>query len=140
MNFFLSSSRNSRTLFSPILLWINAFRKVLPMSPCDSVHNGTTAKFVLEGFFQDYIDHLCCPGLGYLSLDQAAQRLIPYAFESSTEGINNFSWQPVPVCPTTFIMKNFFLGTYLNLTSFTSKTLPLALSLQALVKSLSVSF
>lgn len=39
------------------------------------------------------------------------------ALKSSIEGINNFSWQLVPVCHNTFIMKNLFLGTYLNLTS-----------------------
>lgn len=54
MKFFQSSVRNSRTPFSPILVWVSAFRKVLPMSLCDLVHYGIIAQFVLEGSFKDY--------------------------------------------------------------------------------------
>ena len=49
-------------------------------------------------------------------------------------------WDNLFQCLTSLIVKNFFLISSLNLPSFTLKTLPLVLSLQALVKSPSPAF
>jgi len=56
-------------------------------------------------------------------------------FNTSREGADTASLGNLCQCFTTFIVKNFFLRSDLNLPSFSLKPLLLVLSLHALVKS-----
>ena len=76
---------------------------------------------------------------GHLPLDQVAQSPIQPGLEHfQGAGIHNFSRQLVPVPHNTHGKE--FLMSNLKLPSFSLKTLPLVLSLQALFKSPSSAF
>jgi len=62
------------------------------------------------------------------------------ALNTAREGAPTASLGNLCQCLTTLIVKNFFLMASTNLPSFSSKPLPLGLSLQTLVKSPSPAF
>ncbi|KAK4815434.1 hypothetical protein QYF61_002649, partial [Mycteria americana] len=76
-------------------------------------------------------------GLNLIRLLKALSNL---TLNTSRGGASTTSLDDLLQCFTTLIVKHFFLLSNLNLSSFSSKPLPLVLSLEALVKSLSPVF
>jgi len=94
----------------------------------------------LEGTFKDHLVQSPFHGQGHLPLDQVAQSPIQPALEHVREGAATASPGNLFQCFTTLTVQNFFLMSNLNLSSCSLKPLPLMLSLQALVKSLYLSY
>ena len=93
----------------------------------------------LEGTFEGHLVQPHSNKQGHLQLDQAAQGPVqPHLERFQGGGIYHLSGQPIPVFHHPQCKK--FIIASVNLPSFSSKPLPLVLSQQALLKSLSPSF
>jgi len=86
--------------------------------------------FGLEGTFKDHLVQASCHRQGHLSSDKVTQSPIqPELGHLQWWGTQNLPGQPVALFHTS-ILKNFFLTSNLNLSSFSLKPLSVVLSLQ----------
>ena len=109
-------------------------------NPCQLPHLGRQLQNLHNS--QRHLVQLPCLGQKHPSPDQVAKSPTQPDLErfQGDDGASTTSLGYLLQCLTTVIVKNVFLMSNLNLPSFSLKPLPLVLSLEALVKSLSPSF
>ena len=117
----------------------------LPGWPVQNIHtesqnHGIIEQFGLEGTFKGHPVQLPCNKQEQIQLDQVAWSPVQPELECSQGGASTTSLGSTFQCFTTLLVKNFFCISSLDLPSFSLKPLPLVLSQQALLKSLSPSF
>ena len=112
---------------------------MVPLSPLITIESQNALGW--KGPFKGHLVHPPCSKQGHLQIHQVAQSHVQLGRECfQWWGICHLSGQPVPVPHHPLCKKKFFFISNLNLPAFSLKLLPLVLSQQALLKTLSPSF
>lgn len=103
--------------------------------------HGIIEWFGFTGTFNSHLNQLTCNEKGHLYIQQGVQSFSQPDLECC-QGWDtyDFSGQSMPAFHHLHCKKNIFLTSYLNLLSFSLKTLPLVLLLEPQLKSLSPFF